>query len=201
MTKPDTEDKLLHIKKLNLAVNKNVQRIKQRIKEGRIIQVADFNIKRKTFTTILNFLKTDCKFQNDNYTGLYLFFNKKEMELNETGFYTGISRNLAVRLKDHVSGSDPSVASFAVLIARNTNQEINEYLTLNAYKSAKTEEQKAEKKKQKNKLKAMVDGVQKKEINELFITAIPISNYQELHATEPFIASAFQCQYNSFKTH
>lgn len=192
---------LLSPEKLAKLVNDNINRLSQRIKEGKIIQVSELIIENKTTPSIKKFLIEVCKFHDNEYSGLYMFYNPNEMKIEKKGLYVGISRNLVVRLKDHILGGDPSVASFAVLIAREKDKELDHYFSSHAYKSKKSEKEIEEMKIWKDKLKKNVENIQLNEMNGFYLTAIPIDNFQELHATEPFVAGAFQCKYNSFKTH
>jgi predicted GIY-YIG superfamily endonuclease len=189
---------LFNSTELHAKVKENIKKLNNYISNEKTIKVSNLLLGNKTFN-ITNFLENNCGFQGDEFSGLYVFLlqNEKEPEI----LYTGISRNLKVRIKDHISGNDPSVASFAVLIARNMNMELNNYFTTNAYKQAKTVEEINEKSKRKKELKEMVENIQKNEMPNFYIAAIPITNYQELHATEAFVAGEFQCKYNSFKTH
>lgn len=193
-------DELLSTSDLQKEVHNNIDRLNQRIKEGRIIKVADCLIHRKTKPTLRQFLEK-CKFNNNEFVGLYVFFNKTEMDTQKIAMYTGISRDLTVRLKDHISGGDPSVASFAVLMARRSYKELDNYLSENAYKTPKTDDEIKAKITWKEVLKIKTKKIQEEEIREMYLTAIPISNYHVLHATEVFVASHFKCKFNSFKTH
>lgn len=195
------ERQLLSPEILTKLVEENIRRLCKCIEDKKFIEVERLWVKNQTTPSIRKFLNEVCEFKDDNYSGLYVFFDQSDMKSQNKGLYTGISRNLVVRLKDHISGGDPSVASFAVLMARKDDNDLNDYLTSTAYISSKTPEEIILKKNWKDKLKGKVRHIQSKEMRRFYLTAIPITNYHELHATEPFVAGAFQCEFNSFKTH
>lgn len=199
MNRNDSNLMLFEVAKLNELVAQNILRITKLIKDKKFIQVSSLNIKNKTSPLIKKFLCDECFFSIDEFSGLYLFFTLNAENENIEGLYTGISRNLLVRLKDHILG-DPTVASFAVLMARANNKELNDYFTTTAYKPKKTQEEQDIHRLRKSQLK---DAVRKSqlELKNYYLTAIPINNYQEMHATEAFVAGNFECKYNSFRTH
>lgn len=196
----DSNLTLFEVAKLNKLVAKVILRITKLIDDNKYIEVSSLNIKNKRPTLIKDFLINDCNFEVDKYSGLYLFFTLNVTNGKPEGLYTGISINLLVRLKDHISGGDPAVASFAVLMARSNNKELNDYFTKTAYKSKKTQGEQDIHRLRKSQLKDAVRKSQS-EMNNYYLTAIPINNYQEMHATEAFVAGNFQCKYNSFRTH
>ena len=50
-------------------------------------------------------------------------------------------------------------------------------------------------------LKTEIERIQKTEMKNYFLIAIPVSNDIILHTLEPFVASHFKCKWNNFKTH
>lgn len=132
------------------------------------------------------------------YTGLYLFAEKKDNKYN--CLYTGITRKAIMRINDHVRSNNKSSATWAYLIVKDSKKF---YLRIKEFhhKSNLSKKQKDKKEDLKKDIKKEIVKIQEKCFSKLFVTFIPINDNFFLQMIEPYIACEFKCKWNSFETH
>ena len=114
-------------------------------------------------------------------SGLYIFFE------NDTPIYTGISRAILRRLKNHFVGKSHFEASLVYLILRHKHdQERGIYIGERANLKLFNEER---------------ELLQKQMRNDWKIAIMPMTNSHQMYFTEFYIACQLKTKWNSFETH
>lgn len=121
--------------------------------------------------------------KNKKYEGIYIFIDK------DKPVYVGISRNIISRLRNHGWGITSVTSSFAYLMAKTANSELNK----DKYKANEEEIREKYLKKVQN-LKLYVYPFNGKGNNET-------AEYYSLQLLEVLLSVRLKTKWNTFKTH
>jgi len=163
------------------------------------IPVKEFGRGVKNKTSLKNFIKDihnkqpaykTGKQKNENdYSGIYLFASKKASDFIYQ--YVGISQQVISRLKQHVTFSNKSSASWAYMMAKVEHNRKNKFSTDITKNNFETTED----------AKNAILKQQEKIAEDFFVTYYPVDDNFLLHKVEPYVACDLKCYWNSFETH
>ena len=177
----------MEYKKSNSEIQKEVEKI---------ITTLEERVKSHTFNLNNLFIAQNI---GPNRAGLYLIFTKELCYK-----YTGITRNLKVRLTDHI-GLDPANATFNKKLSKGKSDlievdKLRNYTGKIESKAVLDKFPDMSKKEYDKLLKEKMKETQNY-IKSLYFTYVIIDNDDLLmHALEPFVANHFKCKWNDFRT-
>ncbi|HBG70050.1 MAG: hypothetical protein A2W93_09945 [Bacteroidetes bacterium GWF2_43_63] len=137
--------------------------------------------------------------QDKKYSGLYVF---SEIVHEERLFlYTGISRNLIQRIKQHVMAGDRYTATWAFAMLKN-DKDNKLHAVLNKKNKEPIDKFGFTSKENLNKeICEEISTIQKEKISKCDITFITENDNFLLHIAEVFVSCELRSYWNSFETH